>query len=404
MAFDSNIEKQKVKTDLRPQWLSHIPRSKEGTILLLVRMVILIQLPLFSVHLKAQSLFSRKINRCDLALQWDTSRAPKDLLRREIFAAQQRDFNSGRANARFANFIQGRARFVETKPMAGFQVVSLGSGPDIFLPLYLYPQAKYFHLVDILAGWNTGPVETMTEIEQRLKTLAGASGSVTRLGPSEDWLLGRGHWRSPRRWKVQWLSAHLGPQEQIFILHQRDFQKSEDLADLETFWKSLNPSAPLGGVVVTGVSARLEVRRFFLDRLAAGGSMFTEMLFANKLRTLVHPEDHQILAALKKDFDVYDLGPGEVKTADLLPRRLMILPKGWKEPLPKESEILIEDLVQALAAADPKNEEDQQQIFSRELELETIYGVAVGRAVFREAFQRWRSRQKEGAGSSAVVE
>lgn len=54
----------------------------------------------------------------------------------------------------------------------GGKVLSLGSGADVLRPLYNFPLADEYHLVDSLAGWGKMPWDVINEINSRLEALA----------------------------------------------------------------------------------------------------------------------------------------------------------------------------------------------------------------------------------------
>jgi hypothetical protein len=65
----------------------------------------------------------------------------------------------------------------------GTDVVSFGSGPDIFTPLINYPLAVRIHLVDLFTGWGKGSGQVLSELIQRLKaTHPTAEVSIESMG------------------------------------------------------------------------------------------------------------------------------------------------------------------------------------------------------------------------------
>jgi hypothetical protein len=220
------------------------------------------------------------------------------LLRPALLQANQLDRESGRAGARISNLIEGRAAGIDSSAVNGSHVVSLGSGPDIYLPLYLYPGAKYFHLVDIMTGWGTGPEQIIEEIGARLKSIS--SEAVVEHQKLE--------YRGVLKWVVSWTDSVLGPQEKVVYLHKMDFREQTELESLAEFFGREG----LGGIVITGIGARIEIRRFLLDRLNPGGSMITEMLYADQAGVLSNPGDVTVLDELRKDFEVTDSGAQRV--------------------------------------------------------------------------------------------
>lgn len=207
------------------------------------------------------------------------------LLRAQILAANLQDRTRGRL-ASVSNFVEGRAEEIDSS-LVRDDVVSLGSGPDIYLPLYLYPLAKRFHMVDMMGGWGSGPDDITSEITARLKSIPGSE--VERL--------------TPKTWRVTWIDIDLGPQEKYFYLHPMNFN---DVA----FKRLIAGFKSLDGVVITGISPSLETRQFLLQRLKRGGVMWIEMLYRNnKGEAPSHlPEDEAILDLLSSQYRVVDHG------------------------------------------------------------------------------------------------
>lgn len=228
-------------------------------------------------------------------------------MRAEILASNLSDRKSARPGAKSSNFIEKRAKEIESSSPTDSHVVSLGSGPDIYLPLYLYPTAKYFHLVDLLNGWGNGPDHIVGEIHARLQSLS-PDVVVERTDLLGHWPTGQGRLPEPLVWRVRWRSPTSGFQEKFFFLHQLDFKKSDELKNLMTFFSTPPDSAGLGGIVITGISASLETRRLLLAELQSGGSMFTEMLYVNDDGQTSSPADQSILNDLASVYEVRDLG------------------------------------------------------------------------------------------------
>lgn len=228
-------------------------------------------------------------------------------LRREILVANKKDQMSGRPFSETSNFIAGRAQEFDSSAIVDSHIVSLGSGPDIYLPLYLFPLAKYYHFVDTLGGWGSGPEDVIEEIESRLHSIA-PDVRVERLDALGDWRKIEGVLTEPIVWRVQWRSMATGLQEKTFLLHQLDFNLETSLKRLKEQFSLPSQNSGLGGVVVTGISATLETRRSLLSELHREGSMFTEMLYMDKEGRTSSPDDEAILRDLETDFEITDFG------------------------------------------------------------------------------------------------
>lgn len=346
----------------------------------------------------ATSLRCEEVLKVHLLPMTSSQQRGKDL-REDISRAHERDLKSQRKNAWASNFVYGRAREIDVKDTSGTHVISLGSGPDIFLPLYLFPEARYFHLVDLISGWGQGPESVVEEIEARLQSLAGG-GEVKRLDHfSDEEIFDGGKLKLPLQgpliWRVRWVSLKQGPQEQIFFLHQIDFNNSDQLKAVRDYTTHKAYQGPLGGIVVTGISASEKTRRLLLEHLQQGGAMFTEMLYTNKEGQSSSPEDSEILRSLSADYDVTDLGLSGLEHF-FTPHTFVI--KRKKIEIPPFSE---GDWGHELVAflLDPKINSLQKNslLVEKTMELQKKYGRSVAESVLRKVQKKVRTlRQKKG--------
>lgn len=257
----------------------------------------------------------------------------------DIAAAHAAHRASGQGSTHVSNFLFPDASAVTSPFVHDGSVVSLGSGPDIFLPLHLYPTARHFHLVDSLHGWGRGPHHVIEEIETRLTSLQSDT-SIERLDKLGDWRaidfsITREHWqalKSPLIWRVRWTRPFVGSQEKLFYLHQVNYNLPRSLANFEPH---INETSPLIGVLLTGASADLSTMQFFLNRLFPQGSMFAEMLYSDANGdTTPTGEDVTKLEEIGKNFEIIDLGDSRHKDSPFFrPRTLLIRPvHGGKVP------------------------------------------------------------------------
>lgn len=242
-------------------------------------------------------------NQCEIILNANSLKA----VREEIRAANFHDRESGRHGAKISNEIEYRAKDIASLGFANSHVISLGSGADIYLPLYLYPQAKYFHLVDLLTGWGDGPQHVIEEVEARIRSLS-PQAQVERIDRLGDWRLLKDNLQGPLIWRARWDSEAAGPQEKLFFLHQMDFRDDQKLNELTSVLYSPNYSGRLGGIVITGISANLETRKKLLSLLSSDGSMFTEMLYTNEAGETSSPNDESILSDLERAYEATNYG------------------------------------------------------------------------------------------------
>ncbi len=246
-------------------------------------------------------------------------------LRQELLEANKIDQRSARPNANVSNFISTRPQIDSSKTF-GLSVISLGSGPDIFLPLYLYPIAQNFFLIDILSQWGTGRDDVIGEIEARLQSLSPTT-TVERVDSLRNFKSIEGPLPEPFVWRVQWVNS-LGSFTKYFYLYQLNFEKIFKDKSLQAALGASTAEIQLGGIVITGVSASFDTRKFLLLKLAPGGSMYTEMIFQDELGRTTTPNDQAIIDELSKDFEVKDYGRKIIfESVRFNPHQFLITPK-----------------------------------------------------------------------------
>lgn len=212
-------------------------------------------------------------------------------LREELAKANALDQSSGRRYAQISNFVDRSVDF-NSSVAEGSHIVSLGSGPDVFLPFYAFPTAKHLHLIDNLGGWGDGPHRILAEIELRLTAFA-PDAKVVRTGRYS--------------WKVNWISPSRGPQEKFVWLHPMHFRYvGQPLIDS---WADGGHPAKIGGLIVTGVNAGKYLLELFLSNMIPGGILLTEMNSKSAWGELLDPESPAILEELSKSYDVYEFSP-----------------------------------------------------------------------------------------------
>lgn len=74
---------------------------------------------------------------------------------------------------RYSNTQGEEAYLVDSYPYAdrNTHVISLGSGPDIFRPIFVFPRAKHIHLIDYGKGWGSSFSEMLNELTARIAFL-----------------------------------------------------------------------------------------------------------------------------------------------------------------------------------------------------------------------------------------
>ena len=174
-------------------------------------------------------------------------------------------------------------------------VISLGSGPDLFRPQYVFPLAEHLHLVELGNGWAGGFAALFAEIEARLANL-GPGARVERIregflkqrppphfasrviirGQSQmvgPWRDVRGEWQffaRPCVWRVTWTDA-LGESMRRFVyLHVGDIS---NLAFARAVLKTTR--GRLGGLFLSGLGLPTRpALDAYLDELRPGGLFY----------------------------------------------------------------------------------------------------------------------------------
>ena len=228
-------------------------------------------------------------------------------LRNEIVQANLLDKQSGRSLARVSNEIENRAFAIDSTKIVGSHIVSLGSGADVYLPLFLFPNARYFHLVDGLGAWGNGPGDVIYEIEQRLQSIS-SNAVVKRLDAQGAWTKIEGLLNGPLIWKVRWQREKGIEEEKIFFLHQLNFENSNTVDVLKSYFKHPIYAAKFEGLVITGVGASFATRDALLSLMSNNGMMFTEMNYVNDMNETSSPDDLAILELLRAKYSISNLG------------------------------------------------------------------------------------------------
>jgi hypothetical protein len=248
-------------------------------------------------------------------------------LRREIFQANQKD----QARRATSNFLQGRVSNFEVEFAPDEHVVSLGSGPDIFLPLYEFPHSTHYHLVDLIWGWGS-PKEFLSEIYNRLSAIEpDAEVTLEAEGFAKDYSQAewedaelfvdaldenRMHHRESFTWKVRWKSK-LGVQEKFFHLHLLNFSNLDQMqALIDSFG-----SSPLGGLVLTYVHAPHITIELFMNALKPQGVFVAQLNYNGP-----NPEDSALIEMLKKKATMRKTNAREVQVGPKEQNQSFFLP------------------------------------------------------------------------------
>jgi len=145
------------------------------------------------------------------------------------------------------------------------QVLSLGSGADVYRPLRDFPTVSDIHLVDVLMGWGKSPAAVFIEVQARLRALApGAEVKVIARGFTQEFTAGElatrsRYWAkmgSPLRyrtrpfvWEARWSSPSVGDRICRVHLHAVNYHDPDDFPALVA---KVTERGPLVGVLVTG--------------------------------------------------------------------------------------------------------------------------------------------------------
>ncbi len=170
---------------------------------------------------------------------------------------------------------------------AGQVVLSLGSGPDVFRPIFNFPLAAEYHLLDTPRSWGTSPQEALDQLFWRLRALS-ADGEIT--------LLDRGFLRhvsdavtADRALFEAFLGEHRDLREPIaielpvstgtgktvkrFYFHPLDYNDERGVTAMH---ESTLSGKGVGAIMATGVRWSMETMDQWLKRLEDGAVMINE--------------------------------------------------------------------------------------------------------------------------------
>jgi hypothetical protein len=206
----------------------------------------------------------------------------------------------------------GESKLLKTSYIPDGHMIYLGSGADVYRPLYDFPYIQHYHLVDTLTGWGKNPKMVLTEIMRRLSKLAAGArvleldrGFLNSLTEAElqnemrskdeshefiEKVLSRSS--QPLILLVEWESRTSGLHKKKFYVHAKDFH---DFDGMKVMIDSMG-SEPLIGILASGVDTFPSVNVFnmMMDRLMGAGRFIFEMLddigasekYENELRTV----------------------------------------------------------------------------------------------------------------------
>jgi len=172
-------------------------------------------------------------------------------VRQAVEAASLADQATGRDGAAFSVLRGTEAAHLAADLATDGEVISLGSGPDVFRPLRDFPLARRIHLVDLMTGWGKGPADVLGEIEQRLAALGPvelvSSGFVPEAGKAIQSVAGMRSWQHthptprPRIWRVRVSGLPV-----TYLLHPVSYNSTASIGPM------LDETTRLSAVMVTG--------------------------------------------------------------------------------------------------------------------------------------------------------
>ncbi len=202
--------------------------------------------------------------------------------RTEISVVADSDSKAPRRFAWVSALRGTEAEVVDEEAPPNAHIISLGSGPDVFRPIFDFPKVENIHLADIMTGWGTGPHDIVEEISSRLASLGevkiideGFSADIDfpigyreLLGLPSDTLL------KPLIWEVKWRSPSEGPQKKRVYLHPLNFRNPVTVSLL---LESIPDQEGLWGTLLTGViGPSSEIVALFQNKIAVGGYYIDE--------------------------------------------------------------------------------------------------------------------------------
>lgn len=153
-------------------------------------------------------------------------------------------------------------------------VISLGSGPDVFWPLFDFPEAGHIHLVDTFEGWGESESAVRREIVRRLAALdIREKPQLLEARANEE------------TWEVIWGPQKTAPQTTYFHLNKVDYNDPKQMDRLLT---ELPAGSSLVGIFTSGApipsNNSLEL---LLDKLEPGHPLISVDYRQSSRSTLV---------------------------------------------------------------------------------------------------------------------
>jgi hypothetical protein len=172
--------------------------------------------------------------------------------------------------------------FVDFLVSKDAQVISLGSGPDLFSLLFNFPLSSTYHLVDYAQDWGGDSTILFHELINRLKLIAEDTVVETL---SESCFTEAALY--PCQWKIRWTSPAIGKVNKTIFFHRLNYFRSTEvnrlvieliaqnkpLAAIYSSWAPL----PLGGQFLRLVN--LMPKGFIILERFKGRNRVTESRF-----------------------------------------------------------------------------------------------------------------------------
>lgn len=212
------------------------------------------------------------------------------LLRRTLLEARDSFLEHSSDAAWFSQSLGREWQHASPEIGVNGHVISFGSGPDIFRPIFDWPLAKHFHLVDLFTGWGADPLEPLTQILVRLQALGPETNvQIIDRGFLNEFTTGQlqnGEFfrevvrilpeaRTPAKIRVQWKDPALGTQTRFIWLHPMDYNNQGEAQELIN---SIPTGDQLTGILATGalMPESKILKKYIFPRLLPGAIVVEE--------------------------------------------------------------------------------------------------------------------------------
>lgn len=285
-------------------------------------------------------------NSCTTDLRSEASKTiAQNNLRLEFLRASENDIATGRERASFSSLVSyrdvaGQALSWNTTQAYDLSVLSLGSGPDIYSPLFIFPTAKNYHFVDSSRGWGQNPGVLFTELITRLHSIApDAKVTLVQKGflaysPLETMTSDRyedhGPWKRsivkgeldiefykyPAIWRVEWTSPSEGKQVRYFHYHVANYDHAPIV---KTILNQIGKHQLAGLILMGAPHPHPSTSKMIFNRMTPQSQFYAELDYRRRDDTTSVDDDLEYLDRVLKTFSVKRIFPRDPEQQKLIP-------------------------------------------------------------------------------------